>query len=122
MCDDKDLKYIKIYSVNSLCLILRKGNGYFEEINRNKHLTLVPTNESKEKIKKYEELWSKIRDLIRSITNGEKYLKVKFNSDGELPLNKTIEIPTITIVVRAIFLENDKYYPQVSLDECLHKI
>ena len=127
MCDDKDSKYIKIYSVNSLCLILRKGNGYFEEINTNKHLTLVPTNESKEKIKKYEELWSKIRDLIRSITKnldgyGEKYLKVKFNSDGELPLNKTIEIPTITIVVRAIFLENDKYYPQVSLDECLHKI
>ena len=30
-------------------------NGYFEEINGNKHLTLVPTNESKEKIKKYED-------------------------------------------------------------------
>ena len=37
------------------------------EINENKYLTLVPTNESKEKIKRYEELWSKIRDLIRSI-------------------------------------------------------
>ena len=31
-------------------------NGYFEEVNRNKYLMLVPTNESKEKIKKYEEL------------------------------------------------------------------
>ena len=39
-------------------------NGYFEEINENIYLTLVPTNGSKEKIKKYEELWSKIRDLI----------------------------------------------------------
>ena len=44
-------------------------------------------------IKKYEELWSKIRDLIRSITkhsdgNDEKYMKIKFNSDDELPLNK----------------------------------
>ena len=37
-------------------------------------LTLVPTNESKEKIKKYEELWIKIRDLIRSITeNSDDY-------------------------------------------------
>ena len=42
--------------------------GYFEEINGNKYLMLVSTNESKEKIKQYEELWSKIRDLIRSIT------------------------------------------------------
>ena len=31
-------------------------NGYFEEINKNKFLTLVPTNKSKEIIKKYEEL------------------------------------------------------------------
>ena len=93
-------------------------NGYFEENNGNKYLTLVPTNESKEKIKKYEELWIKIGDLIRSITKklddyDEKYMKIKFNSNDELPLNKTKEIPTITIVVRAIFLENNKYYPQV---------
>ena len=48
-------------------------------------------------------------------------MKIKFNSDDELPLNKTIEIPTMTIVARAIFLENNKYYSQVFLDECLHK-
>ena len=46
-------------------------------------------------------------------------MEIKFNSDDELPLNKLIKIPTITIVVRAIFLENNKYYPQVFLDECL---
>ena len=49
-------------------------------------------------------------------------MKIKLNSDDELPLNKTVEIPTITIFVRAIFLENNKYYPQVFLDECLYKI
>ena len=47
----KDLKYANINSVNSLYLKLSKVNGYFEEINGNKYLTLVPTNESKEKIK-----------------------------------------------------------------------
>ena len=65
-------------------------NGYFEEINKSKYLTLVPTNESKEKIKKYEELWIKIRDFIRSITKNwdmydKKYMEIKFNSDDELP-------------------------------------
>ena len=48
----KDLKYVKIYSVNPLYLIFGKVKGYFEEINGNKYLTLVPTNESKEKNKK----------------------------------------------------------------------
>ena len=48
----KDSKYVKINSVNPLYLIFFKVNGYFEEIKGNKYLTLVPTNESKEKIKK----------------------------------------------------------------------
>ena len=64
-----------------------------DKINGNKHLTLVPTNESKkEKEKKYEKLWTKIRDLIRLITKNsdnfdEKYIKINFNSDDKLPLN-----------------------------------
>ena len=61
---------IKIHSVNPLYLNFSKVKGYFEEINRNKYLTLVPTNESKEKIKKYEKLWIKMRDLIKSITKN----------------------------------------------------
>ena len=118
------MQYIKINSVNPLYLIINKANGYFEEINKSKYLTLVPTNEDKEKIKKDKELWSKIRDLIRSMTENsnaydEKYMKIKFNSDNELPLNKMIEIPNMIIVVGAVFHENNKYYPQVFLDECL---
>ena len=114
----KNSKYAKINSVNSLHLIFNKVNGYFEEIDGSKYLTLVPTNESKEKIKKYEELWSKIRYSIRSITKNsddydEKYTKIKFNSDDKLPLNKWIEISSMIIVVRAIFYQNNKYYPQV---------
>ena len=46
-------------------------------------------------------------------------MKIKLNSDDELPLNKTIEIPNMIIVVRAVFHENNKYYPQVFLNECL---
>ena len=49
-------------------------------------------------------------------------MKIKFNFDNELSLKKTIEILTITIVVRAIFHENNKHYPQAFLDECLYKI
>ena len=90
-------------------------------------MVLIPTNESKEKIKKYEELWSKIRDLIRSLTKNsdnydEKHMKIIFNSDELFPLNKVTDIPTMTIVVRAVFYENNKYYPQVFLYEYLYKL
>ena len=69
-------------------------SGYFEEINRNKYLTLVPTNKNKENIKKYKKLWIKIRYLIRSITKDsnnydKKVMKLKFKLYDELPLNKT---------------------------------
>ena len=64
----KNSKYVKINSVNPLYLIFNKVNGYFEEINDNEYLTLVATNENKEKIKTYEELGSKSRDLIKLIT------------------------------------------------------
>ena len=37
-------------------------------------------------------------------------MKIKFNSDDKLPLNETIEIHNVTIVVRAVFHENNKYY------------
>ena len=102
-------------------------SGYFKEINRNKYLILVPTNESKEIIKKYQELWSKIKDLIRSVTKNsddfdEKYMEIKFNSEDELPLNKTIEIHSMIIVVRTVFRKNIKYYPQAFLNECLYKL
>ena len=48
-------------------------------------------------------------------------MKIKFNSYDKLPLNKRIEIPTMATVVRAVFYENNKYYPEVFLDECLYK-
>ena len=49
-------------------------------------------------------------------------MKIKFNSDDELPLNNATEIPSMIIVINAVFHENDKYYPQVFLDECLYKL
>ena len=53
---------------------------------------------------------------------NEKYMKIKFNLDDELSLNKSIEINTMTIVVTAVFHENNKYYPQIFLDKCLYKL
>ena len=79
----KDSKYAKINSVNPLQHILSEVNGYFEEINKSKYLMLVPTNNSKEKFKKWRTL---------------EY------SGCELPLNKVIKVLSMIIIVRAVFL------------------
>ena len=57
----EDSKYVKMNSGNPLYLIFNKVNEYFEEINGNKYLMPVPSNDNQEKIKIYEELKIKIR-------------------------------------------------------------
>ena len=76
---------------------------------------LVPTDERK---KKYEELWNKIWDLIRPVTNNwdsydEKCIKMKFGSDDDLLLKKTSALHNMVIVIRSAFHEDSKYYPKV---------
>ena len=59
-------------------------------------------------------------DTMKKLMEINVYMKIKFNSDNKLPLNKMVEIPTITIVIRTVFLKNNKYYSQFFLDECLY--
>ena len=49
-------------------------------------------------------------------------MKIKFNSDDDLPLNKQFTFFNLIIIVRTVFEEHGKYYPQIFLDECLHKL
>ena len=44
-------------------------------------------------------------------------MKIKFNSDDDLPLNKMLKLHMLTIIVRSVFEEDGKYYAQVFLDE-----
>ena len=48
-------------------------------------------------------------------------MKIKFNSDDNLHLNKPLKFLSVTIIVRSVF-EDGKYYPQVFLDECLYEV
>ena len=76
-------------------------------------------------MKKYEELQSKITDLIRSTTSNsddfdEKYMKDKLKLDDDLPLNKMLEVQRMIIVFSVSLHESNKWYPHVFLDECLY--
>ena len=62
----KHVRYVRINSVSPLYLIIHKINRYIEESKWNKYLTLAPNDESKDTLKQPEELWAKVRDLIKS--------------------------------------------------------
>ena len=49
-------------------------------------------------------------------------MKIKFNTDDNIPLNKIIYFPTITIIIRFVTKKDFKYYPQLFLDDCLNEI
>ena len=52
----------------------------------------------------------------------KRYMKIKLNTDDNIPLNKFLKLHNLTIVVRSVFQEDKKYYPQFFLDECLYEI
>ena len=74
------------------------------------------------------EVWSGIKYQTEKISSGksaeyeEDYMKIKFNSDDNFSLNKQLKFPSVTIIVRSVFEEDGKYYPQVFLDDCLYDV
>ena len=115
-----------IYSVNPLYLRITHANGYIEEINENKYLIFDSIDENKELLKKYNDVFNGIMDKIKEISNDEcdyekDYIKIKFNSDGSLPLNKPLSFHNMTITIRSVFKEVSKLYPQVFLDDTLYE-
>ena len=71
---------------------------------------------------------SGIKRCIETINNNKSgeyekdYMKISFNSDDQLPLNKQLKFLSVTIVIRSIFEEDVKYYPQAFLDDCLYEL
>ena len=85
----------------------------------NKCLIFVSTDENKELLKKYNDVWGGIKNEIKTINGGKEndyekdYMKIKFNSADNLSLNKPLKFHLMTITIRSIFEEDGKLYPKV---------
>ena len=86
-------------------LLVNHASGYIEEKNGNKYLIFDSVDENKEVLKKYADVWDGIKNKIKAI-NGDKendyekdYMKIKFNSDDNLPLNKPLKFHLMTITI-----------------------
>ena len=117
----------KINSVNPLYFLISNASGYIEEKDVNKYLIFDSTDENKELLKKYNDVFNGIRNKIKEIGGNEcdyekDYMKIKFNSDDDLPLNKQLKFHNMAITIRSVFEEDGKLYPQVFLDDSLYEL
>ena len=85
-------------------LNITHSNGYIEEKGVNKYLVFDSTDENKELLKKYDDIFNGIRDKIKEINSNDSdyekdYMKIKFNLDDDLPLNKSLRFTLMTITI-----------------------
>ena len=120
--------YENICSVNPLYLIINEVDGYIEEKNRSKYLVFDSTDENKEVLKKYTELWDRIKNEAEAIIGGKEgkygkdFMKIKFDTDDDITLNKHLKLHLLTVIVRSVLKEDSTFYPQVYLDMCLYEL
>ena len=124
----KDSDYVKIKSANPLYLIISEMDGHIKEKNGNKYLIFNSADKNKEVLKKYTKLWNGIKNEIETINGskeggyGKDFVKIKFDTDNNLSLNKTLKLHNMAILIGSVFEEGGKFYPQIYLDDCLYEL
>ena len=119
----------KYSEYQSFLFLANHASRYIEEKNGNKYFIFGDSvNENKEVLKKYAYAWDGIKYETKTVNGGKDndyekdYMKIKFSSDDDLPLNKRLKFPTLTIIIRSVFEKGGKLYPQVYLDEFWYEL
>ena len=111
-----------------LYLFLNDVDGYIDENHGIKYLVFASTDKSKEALKNYKKLWEETKRQIEVINDDEPieyrkdFMKIRFESDNDLPLDKTFNIVDMIIVTASVLEKNGKFYPRIFLHECAYKL
>ena len=84
-----------VNSVNPSYLMISRIKGHFEEVDGDKYLII--SSENGDIMQKYEEVFDGIKEIIKKINDysqpikyDDNYMKIKFNTDDNIPLNKNL--------------------------------
>ena len=100
--------------------MIHSATGYFKEKYGEKYLILDSTE-------RYDEAFSEIKKEIETINSGKElfyeknYARIGVNTNDNVPLNKPLKFPSLTMIIRCVFQKGEKLYPQIYLDKCLCK-
>ena len=78
-------------------------------------------------LRKFANIWKSIRAKIEENTGGivqydKDYMRIKFESNDNLPADNIVNMHQVTIIVRSVFNQNDKFYPPLFLDDALYNV
>ena len=100
---------------------------HFKEVDGDKYLIISSENgdimqKDQEDFDGIKEIIKKINDYSYPIKYDDNYIKIRFNADDNIPLNKIIYLASITITIRSVTKKYYKYYPQFFMDDCLYEV
>ena len=115
-----------INSVNPLYLRIRDMRGQFKKGKDDNVWYLIIFGDA-DILRKFANIWKSIRAKIEENTGGivqydKDYMRIKFESNDNLPTDNIVNICLATIIIRSVFAQNGKFYPQLFLDNALYKL
>ena len=121
-----EIEYSKDYDdAYPLYLVFNDVDVYFSCVDGKKILSFCSNRQEQQSARELQKLWNEFKEEIRTIKAGiepfeyeKDVMRIKFESDNGLPLGKILNIPACVIVVRSVFEESGKLYPQVYLGHC----
>ena len=112
----------KINSVNPLYLRITDMKGQFKKGKDDNVWYLIIFGDT-DVSRIYANIWISIRaKIIKMIKNDKNYMRIKFERDDNLPTDRLVNISLSTTIIRSIFAQNNKFYPQLFLDDTLSEI
>ena len=118
----KNSEYDVINSANHLYLRIVSTNGQFKKCKDDAWYLLI----SDDVFKKLVDIFESIKNIIAektwdAVDYDKDYMKIKFERNNIFPKGKDVNVCMATIIIRAIFAQDGKYYPQLFLDDGLYK-
>ena len=123
--DESSIKVHQVrYENGGFYLTIDNIKGYFSFGNINiVLLDMIFSNDDQKNI--YHQVWKEIFKTVRSKELGNEELKIHEKVllfDSDIPTDKIIKIPSVTIVIKSLLEKNNKFYLELSLNRCLYEI
>ena len=115
-----------INSVNPLYLILKDVKCTVEKVEGSSDRYLVIDLSNKDVLNVFDDMFNFISNKINKIDGDDKqvygYIRLKFNSDVDLPLDKLIKFHSLIVIVACVIRKGNKFYPEIYIDEDIYEL
>ena len=120
----RKLQNVQCNIVNPLYLEIKDMKGQFEKGDNVWYLIIFGDADD---LRKFTNIWKCIRAKIEEITGDivqfdKEYMRIKFESNDNLPTDNAVNMHLVTIIIRRVFAQNGKFYPQFFLDDALYEL